>query len=111
MSLIKIGRAARNKRVQARVRQRAEAVAEYWKSVSPVFDPVKGHRREPPAATNKSGAGSYRDSITATPITRDGALSFKVGPRDRKSSWIEHGTKHMPKYAPKAKVKAKFKTR
>lgn len=107
---IKLGRAAKSKRVQARLKKKADAAAEYWKSVSPVFGDLPPKRDAPPGATNAGGAGSYRDSITAKQIPgKDGGIAYRVGPKDPKARWIEDGTKHMPKYAPKAKVLARFK--
>lgn len=81
----------------------AHEVAEYAKSIAPVFGDRPPHRDAP-----KHGAeGDYRDSIHVEPV-RVGALTRRVITRDFKAIWIELGSSKMPEYAVFAKTAAYF---
>lgn len=81
----------------------AHEVADYAKSVAPVFGDLPPHREAP----KHGGPGDYRDSIHVEPV-RVGALVRRVISRDFKAVWIELGSSHMPEYAVFAKTAAYF---
>lgn len=102
---IDIARAAKNRKVQKRMEKKAREVQEYWRSISPVF----GDRPPKRDAPMFGYPGFYRDSVQLKKIEgKGGAAKWRVFDKDRKASWIEYGSKHMPEYAPKAKTKARF---
>jgi hypothetical protein len=94
----------RGKRVQAGVEKKAQAVQEYWQSISPVFGD-KPPKREAPSY---GAPGAYRDSITIEDHPSGDVPGKRVKDTDFKAKWIEFGNAHMPTYAPRAKTKAKF---
>jgi hypothetical protein len=95
----------KSKTVKDGVDAKAKAVAEYWKSVSPVFGDKPPHR----AAPAHGQPGDYRDSIIVKDISDDAGAADRVKPTDFKAKWIEFGNAHMPEYAPMAKTKARFR--
>ncbi|TDH48890.1 hypothetical protein E2F47_22250 [Mycobacterium eburneum] len=79
----------------------AHEVADYAKSIAPVFGDRPPKRAEP-------GIGSpddYKDSIK---VTGRGPSKRRVESDDPKAVWIELGTEHMPEYAVFAKTAAHF---
>jgi len=104
-----IDKVIRGPKVKAAMMTKAVKVQDYWKSVSPVFDPTdpKEHRKNP----EHGAPGDYRDSIVVE-VGKDAQGPFvKVKTTDFKRFWIEFGTKTMPKRAPRLKTLARFKKR
>lgn len=106
---IDIGKAAKSERVKKALHNKAVKVQQYWRSIAPVFEEgniAKEHRAQPMFGY----PGFYRDSVKIE--ERDGkdeGVFYRVYDDDRKASWIEYGSSHMPEYAPAAKTKAHFK--
>ena len=81
----------------------AAEVADYWKSIAPVFDETgrDPKRDEPPYGTSP---GTYRDSIK---VVRDkGRVAVAATAYD--AHWIEYGTSKMEEFGTGAKVLAHF---
>lgn len=94
----------KSKKVKAGVEKKAQAAAEYWASIAPVFGDLPP-KRDAPAY---GAPGAYRDSITVQDMSDADGARMRVQDTDFKAKWIEFGNKHMPEYAPRAKTKAQF---
>lgn len=91
--------------VEHAVEKFAHKVAEYAKSLAPVFGDLPPRRGEPAHGE----PGDYRDSIKVEHPPRATAVpTRRVISRDFKAAWIELGTRHMPEYAVFAKTAAYF---
>lgn len=87
--------------VRAGVKSKAADMQEFWQSIAPVFDPVRGRRKAPPHGQ----PGEYRDSIHVE-MLKSGAA--RVITTDYRAEWIEFGSAHMPEYAPATKTAEHF---
>ena len=81
----------------------AKEVADYAKSIAPVFGDQPPKRGEPGIGE----PGDYRDSIAVERIAAK-VPTRRVISRDPKAIWIELGSRHMPEYAVLAKTAAYF---
>jgi len=80
-------------------------VADYAKSIAPVFSPDTSHRKEPPPGRE---VGEYRDSIHNIWVSTSRGVHQRVISEDMLAAWIEYGTEHMPEYAVFARTAAAF---
>jgi hypothetical protein len=82
--------------VEHAVEEFAHKVADYAKTLAPVFGDKPPKRGAPP----QGSPGDYRGSIKVEHPPRAGATpTRRVISRDHKAIWIELGTRHMPEYA------------
>jgi hypothetical protein len=97
----------KSERVHKAVDAKAVKVQEFWKSVSPVFNPddPREHRKTPPHGQ----PGDYRNSVIIQDLSDADGFRDRVKPTDFKAKWIEFGTAHRPADAPMAKTKAHFR--
>lgn len=91
--------------IEHEVEKFAHKVADYAKTLAPVFGDHPTKRGEPPHGE----AGDYKDSITVEhPPKATAVPTRRVISRDYKAIWIELGSRHMPEYAVFAKTARYF---
>lgn len=80
---------------------KASEVADYWKSIAPVFGDKEPKRDSPAYGTAE---GTYRDSVKVT--RHDGTVA--VGADSYNAAWLEYGSEHNPEYGYGARVLEHF---
>lgn len=82
----------------------AHEVADYAKSIAPVFGDQPPKRGEPGVGE----PGDYKESIGVEAAPGAKTPARRVISRDPKAIWVELGSRHMPEYAVFAKTAAHF---
>ncbi len=87
-------------------RLKAEAVAEYWKSIAPIRGDKDPHGSQEPTAYGTNWEGDYQDSIQ---VYEDADGVIYVGSDlVPLADWLEYGSIHNPEHGYGARVLAHF---